>query len=80
MSQKRVSPAPGDPPNPSPNRPVFSVAQPNKADIVSSVAMIAESVGAFYTGLTNSGMPEDTAKELTMAFVAGLPEMFRASS
>jgi hypothetical protein len=80
MSQKRVSPVPSTPPNPSTNRPVFSVAPPNKADIVSSVAMVAESVGAFYTGLVNSGVPEDTAKELTMAFVAGLPEMFKAAN
>lgn len=74
MSQKRVPPTPS---KPSSNPPVFQVAPPNKLEIVESIALISQAVGAFYGGLVDSGVPADVARELTRDFVATLPEMFR---
>lgn len=74
MSQRRVA-QPKEPTKPA--TPVFQVAPPNKAEIVESIALISQAVGAFYGGLVSSGVPADVARELTRDFVATLPEMFR---
>lgn len=74
MSQRRVI----NPQAPkTPATPVFQVAPPNKAEIVQSIALIAQATGAFYVNLIETGVPDDVARELTRDFVATLPEMFR---
>lgn len=77
MSQRRVAPTP---PNPSTNQPVFQVAPPDKGEIVQTIVLISQAVGAFYGGLASSGVPADVAKELTKDFASTMLEMIRNAS